>query len=63
MAIVPLALRFELHDEAKRHSNIGPERVRDDICMVAEAVVTLFRRVDALRPWTNPRCTPTAARH
>ena len=49
MAIVPLALRFELHDEAKRHSNIGPERVRDDICMVAEAVVALGRKVDALR--------------
>ena len=43
------AKMLELHDEAKRHANIGLESVRDGIRMVAEAVVALGSKVDALR--------------
>ena len=43
------AKMLELHNEAKGHANIGLESVRDDIRAVAEAVVALGSKVDALR--------------
>lgn len=43
------AKMHELNDDTKRHVNIQIESVRDDIRMVAEAVVALGSKVDSLR--------------
>ena len=43
------AKMYELNDDTKRHVNVQVESVRDDIRMVAEAVVALGSKVDSLR--------------
>lgn len=39
----------ELQADARRHTDVLTESLRDDIRMVAEAVVTLSAKVDTLR--------------
>jgi hypothetical protein len=43
------AKMFELNEETKRHADVQFDSLRDDIRMVAEAVVALGTKVDSLR--------------
>ena len=40
----------ELHDDSKRHADVLNESLRDDIRMVAEAVVALGEKIDRRYP-------------
>ncbi len=40
---------LELHEDARRHTDVVAESLRDDIRMVAEGVVALAAKIDALR--------------
>ena len=44
------AKMHELHEDAKRHSDVQIESVRDDIRMLAEGFATLSVEVRSLRP-------------
>ena len=55
---VESSLRFEIREglaENRRHFEVIAEGLRDDIRMIAEGVVALGAKVDALRPPGPPR--------